>query len=60
MKGWKTWASAVGAFCTGVTMIADGLTSDPIDANKIYQGIMMCVGALGIVGIGHKIDKSSG
>ena len=57
MKGWKTWIAAIGAFCAGIAMIVDGLMSDPLDPDKIYKGILACIAAVGMVGIGHKIEK---
>lgn len=63
MKGYKTWIASVGSMAAGIAMIADGLsTSDTpmgIDPNKIYQGIMMILAGLALVGIGHKIEKAS-
>ena len=58
MSGWKTWASGIVTFCTGVVMIGNGLLSDPVDPNQIYAGLLTCGGALGIIGIGHKIEKN--
>ena len=58
MKGWKTWVAAIGAFCAGAAMVAAGMTSEPVDTEKVYQGIMACIAAFGLVGIGHKIEKS--
>ena len=58
MRGWKTWAAAVGAFATGVSMVASGLTADVMDVNQIWAGILTCAGALGLVGIGHKLEKN--
>lgn len=59
MKGWKTWVSAIGTFCTGIAMLVSGLVGDVVDPDKVYQGILICAGALGIVGIGHKIEKGA-
>jgi hypothetical protein len=58
MTGWKTWASGIVTFCTGIAMIGEGILSDPVDPNMIYAGFLTCGGALGIVGMGHKIEKS--
>ena len=58
MKGWKTWAAAIGGFATGISLVATGLVAEPLDPGQIYQGIMTIIGALAIVGIGHKIEKS--
>ena len=57
MTGWKTWAAAISAFCAGIIRIIEGATTDPIDMNKVYEGILTCAGGLGLVGIGHKLEK---
>ena len=58
MTGWKTWASAIGAIATGIGVVISGVMSDPIDPNKIYEGVLIIMGGLALVGIGHKIEKS--
>ena len=58
MGGWKTWVGAIGVFASGLVLIATGLTADPIDPTKVWQGIMICAGAFTAVGIGHKVEKN--
>jgi len=58
MKGWKTWLGVIGGIGTGVGVIVGGLLSDPIDPDKIWAGLLMISGALGLVGVGHKIEKN--
>ena len=58
MRGWKTWVAAIGAAATGVSMIAAGVVAEPVNPDMIWQGVMTISGALAIVGIGHKIEKS--
>ena len=50
MKGWKTWAAALGALILGIVDIVNG---------AVETGITKIVGALALIGIGHKIEKSS-
>lgn len=48
MTGWKTWVAAIALAALGVIDIVNG------DAD---QGMTKLISALGIVGIGHKIEK---
>lgn len=48
MSGWKTWAAAVGLCALGIYEIALGNTD---------SGLERIVLAVGLVGIGHKIEK---
>lgn len=50
MKGWKTWAAAAGFCLLGVVEIADGQTE---------AGIGHLTMAAGLVGLGHKIEKTA-
>lgn len=59
MGGWKTWIAAIGMFCGGIALMVEGFMAEPRDPNKIWEGLMVCSAALGMVGIGHKIEKSS-
>ncbi len=49
MSGWKTWAAA-GAMC--VLAIVDIANGD------MASGMTKATAALGMVGIGHKIEKN--
>ena len=50
MGGWKTWVAALGTAALGVVEIANG------DAES---GITKLVAAVGLVGIGNKLDKAA-
>lgn len=50
MKGWKTWASAVGAMALGVYEMTEG---------QIEAGIGHIALGCGLIGIGHKIEKTA-
>lgn len=58
MSGWKTWAATIVAVCAGVTRVCQSLLAEPFDANAFYEGLIALAGALGLVGIGHKIEKN--
>jgi len=57
MEGWKTWVAMLLGVATGIGMVCTGLLSDPMDFNLIGQGLLVIAAALGIGGVGHKIDK---
>jgi hypothetical protein len=59
MTGWKTWAAGIASMCSGVGLIITGILADPLDANMIAEGWGLVIAGLAIVGIGHKIEKSS-
>lgn len=49
MKGWKTWAAVVSLALLGIVDLANG---------DIPSGITKLTAALGLVGVGHKIEKT--
>lgn len=49
MKGWKTWLAAGLTAGLGVLSLVNGDTE---------AGMQQIVAALGIVGIGHKVEKA--
>jgi len=49
MRGWKTWAAAVGAIVLGIYEVVDGQTES--GAGHIVFGC-------GLIGLGHKIEKN--
>ena len=51
MRGWKTWVAAIGAIALGVYEIAEGQTE---------QGFGHIVFGLGLIGVGHKVEKAAG
>ena len=58
MTGWKTKLGSAGILFTGFAMIIEGLVAEVVNPDKMYQGVMVCFGALTALGIGHKIEKS--
>ena len=48
MKGWKTWLAAAGTAALGIVDIVNG---------EVETGVMKIVAALGLVGVGHKLEK---
>jgi len=59
MHGWKTWASGIGTMLTGLGMIGTGLAADPMSFEAIVAGLAMFWAGLGILGIGHKVEKAA-
>ena len=57
MKGWKTWAAAIGAILGGAALVLKGVTADSLDFESIKQGVAAIVAGLGLWGIGHKVEK---
>lgn len=58
MKGWKTWLGM------GITVLAGALMSlgkaypEIQWAEPVGDGLLLVGGSLGIVGVGHKIEKA--
>ena len=50
MKGWKTWLAGIGSILWGVIGIVTG-------THDLEVGIGFITGGLGIIGIGHKLEK---
>jgi hypothetical protein len=50
MNGWKTYASAAALAVLGIVEIVNGDT---------MSGAQKIIGALALVGIGHKLDKAT-
>ena len=61
MKGWKTWTAAGLVILTG---IAKGLEMAGVLPHGLGDIIVTIIGsvagALGLVGVGHKIDRIGG
>ncbi|MDY7034540.1 MAG: hypothetical protein SV375_00030 [Thermodesulfobacteriota bacterium] len=49
MRGWKTWVAVAGMVLLGIVDIANG---------QAEMGITKIVGGLGLLGIGHKVEKN--
>lgn len=50
MKGWKTWVPAIGTIALGVYEITQ---------DQLEQGIGHITMGLGLIGIGHKVEKQN-
>jgi len=59
MKGWKTKAGAVGVMLGGLSVILGALTADPMNLEALMGGVTTVGIGLGMLGIGHKIEKNS-
>lgn len=49
MKGWKTWITVIGFFIIGLLYI--------FKANSFEEGVKYMLIGIGVLGIGHKIEK---
>jgi uncharacterized membrane protein YiaA len=50
MRGWKTWVAAIGTIALGVYEITE---------DKIEMGLGHIAMGLGLIGIGHKVEKTA-
>ena len=57
MKGWKTWAAGLGAMLGGAALVLKGVASDSLDFQSIKEGVAAIIAGLGVIGIGHKIER---
>ena len=57
MGGWKTWAAGGASILTGVAMIAKDLAEGTLSMDHIQSAIAFISGGLGLIGIGHKIER---
>jgi hypothetical protein len=58
MSGWKTWVSSIMGIAGGIGRMCAAILSDPVDAQGFWEGFLVLCGSFGIIGIGHKIEKS--
>lgn len=58
MSGWKTWAAGLGAVLGGAALVLKGVAGDSFDFESIKQGVAAIIAGLGIIGIGHKVEKA--
>lgn len=49
MRGWKTWTAVIGLVIAGIYEISEG---------HVEAGVERILAGLGLVGIGHKIEKT--
>ncbi len=57
MKGWKTWTGAGIVFVSGGMMAFAGLDPRYAWLQGPAQALLSAGAALGLVGIGHKVDR---
>lgn len=50
MRGWKTWLAAAGLCGLGIFLMLKG---------KDDLGMLVILNGLGLVGIGHKVEKAA-
>ena len=59
MTGWKTWAAGLASILGGVAAILTVISSGDFNFEAIQGGIAMIALGLGMIGIGHKVEKAS-
>jgi hypothetical protein len=57
MGGWKTKLAGVGGILSGLAMVVASIVNSPFDFNNLWQGVLVIVGGLGLLGVGHKLQK---
>ena len=59
MTGWKTKSSGLLLIVSGLGVCAGSISFDPFSLNgeQFVTGVGMISAGLGIMGIGHKIEK---
>lgn len=55
--GWKTKLAAAGAILSGLGVVIAGLTGEAVDVDQIAAGAVTICGGLGVLGLGHKVEK---
>jgi len=56
-KGWKTVTTAISGMLLSLGAIAGGVASDPMQMPMIWGGVSGFIAALGLLGVGHKLQK---
>jgi sulfite exporter TauE/SafE len=59
MKGWKTWAAAIGMILGGLGQIVGEVSNDSWSFESVQAGYAMIMAGLGLIGIGHKVEKNA-
>lgn len=63
MNGWKTKTAAIGTILMGVgTMLTEAINmiqGEGGDTETLKGGMLMVTAGLGMLGIGHKIEKAA-
>ncbi len=57
LDGYKTKIGGVGSILTGLSAVAAGLASTPVDFHLIWGGVVGVVGGFVALGIGGKLQK---
>ena len=58
MTGWKTWAAGIASILSGVVLILNAVIGEGGEGG-IMEGVSLIIAGLAILGIGHKIEKST-
>ena len=59
MGGWVTWTSALSMALTGIGTVISSINFETWTIGEGFnEGIVMITAALGMIGIGRKVEKS--
>lgn len=60
MSGWKTKTAGIGMILSGAGTVITAVSFDPftIKPEEFQAGIALMGTGLGIIGIGHKVEKA--
>ena len=58
MSGWKTWVAGGISILSGLILIGKTLIGEPGPEGGFVEGIALIVAGLGLIGIGHKVEKA--
>ena len=59
MSGWKTWAAGIGMILGGAALIVKQIADGTFSFASMGEGFTMIMGGLGLLGIGHKVEKGA-
>lgn len=60
MQGWKTWAAGIALILSGLGSILGSFDWDTFSfGDGLNAGILMIGNGLGLIGIGHKVEKAA-
>lgn len=59
MTGWKTWAAGIGTIIAGVGQCLTSINWENFSIGEGFnQGVVTIGIGLGMIGIGHKVEKA--
>jgi len=56
-KSWKTWTAAISGMLLALGAIGGGIASNPMNFDMVWGGVAGFITALGLIGVGDKLQK---